>query len=109
MISRLDQLMRVNREMVKAIPDPDTVPANLYNYMIHYLRINCVVCTIMAVLSGTDEHLTMKDQLWKDLEEVNPVAAKRVESDLLGRVIRMKNEWVLRKGYGVVRALIGFN
>lgn len=63
----------------------------------------------MAVLSGTDEHLAMKDQLWKDLEEVNPVAAKRVESDLLGRVIRMKNEWVLRKGYGIVRALIGFN
>lgn len=109
MISRLDQLMRVNREMVKAMPDPDAVPANLYNYMIHYLRINCVVCTIMAVLSGTDEHLAMKDQLWKDLEEVNPVAAKRVESDLLGRVIRMKNEWVLRKGYGIVRALIGFN
>lgn len=109
MISRLDQLMRVNRAMVAAMPDPKAVPANLYRYMVHYLRINCVVCTIMAQLSGTPEHLEMKDRMWAELEANDPEAARSVESDLLGRLIRIRSRKVLTVGYSIARAVMGFN
>lgn len=109
MISRLDQLMTVNRAMVDAIPAQGSVPENLYRYMIHFLRINCVVCTIMAQLSGTPEHLVMKDRLWEDLERANPEAAAHVTHDLLGRVIRMRSRTLLRAGYAIARSVVGFN
>lgn len=109
MISRLDQLMRVNREMVAAMPERGTVPENLYRYMVHYLRINCVVCTIMAQLSGDPEHLAMKDRMWADLEANDPAAAAAVESDLLGRLIRIRSRRVLTAGYAIARAVMGFN
>lgn len=109
MISRLDQLMRVNAVMVDSIPAEDSVPANLYRYMIHYLRINCVVCTIMAEISGAREHLEMKDRMWSELEAKNPEAARAVENDLLGRLIRVKNRTFLKAGYAIARTVLGFN
>lgn len=109
MISRLDQLMTVNSVMVDSIPDKQTVSPRLYRYMVHYLRINCVVCTIMAQLSGTREHLDMKDRMWAELEDKNPEAAHDVENDLLGRLIRVKSRTFLKAGYAIARTILGFN
>lgn len=109
MISRLDQLLRVNREMVAAMPEPQEVPANLYRYMVHYLRINCVVTTVMAQLSGAPEHLEMKEQMWKELEATNPTAAAAVESDLLARLVRTRSRTFIKGAYSLLRAIMGFN
>ncbi len=109
MISRLDQLMRVNAIMVDSMPDRNTVPENLYRYMVHYLRINCVVCAIMAILSGTTEHLAMKDRMGADLERKNPEAARAVENDCLGKLIRRRSDRFLKTGYGIARMILGFN
>lgn len=109
MISRLDQLLRVNREMVAAMPKPEEVPANLYRYMVHYLRINCVVTTVMAQLSGTPEHLEMKDQMWNELEATDPAAGAAVESDLLARLARSRSRRFVTAAYSLVRAVMGFN
>ncbi len=39
----------------------------LWRYMVPlYLRINAVVCSVMAQLSGTPEHLALKEQIWGD-------------------------------------------
>ncbi|MDY4492661.1 glycosyltransferase [Schaalia hyovaginalis] len=109
MISRLDQLMRVNAVMVDSMPDRDAVPENLYRYMVHYLRINFVVCTIMAILSGSAEHLAMKDRMWADLKAKDPTAARAVEDDLLGRLIRRRSDRFLKTGYRIARTILGFN
>ncbi|WP_022868373.1 glycosyltransferase family 2 protein [Schaalia vaccimaxillae] len=109
MISRLDQLDRVNEAMVRAMPDPGNVHPNLYRYMCHYLRINCVITTVMAHLSGTPEHLALKDRLWRRLEETSPDAAAAVEKDFLARLVRHGNTRVISNGYKVARAVLGFN
>ncbi len=112
MIKRIDQLLRVNRAMVAAMPDPETVPHNLYRYMVHYLRINCVVCTVMLLRSGTPEHLEAKDQLWADLEKTNPRASHAVRSDLLGRLVTIPGTVgtkITLAGYAVSRAIMGYN
>lgn len=109
MISRLDQLMRVNAVMVASMPERAKVPVPLYRYMVHYLRINCVVCTIMAVLSGSDEHRAMKEQMWADLEAKNPDAARAVEDDLLARLVRRRSDRFVKTGYALARKILGFN
>ncbi len=112
MISRVDQLLRVNKAMVEAMPDRDAVPANLYNYMVHYLRINCVTCTVMLLRSGTEEHLAAKEQLWLDLEAADPQAYRAVSSGLLGRLITIPGpagRAIALGGYQVARKVLGFN
>lgn len=112
MISRLDQLLRVNRAMVDAMPLPSAVHPNLYRYMIHYLRINCVICTVMLMRSGTSEHLEAKEKLWADLQRLNPAAYRAVSSDLLGRLIAIPGRvgrGLTLSGYAIARAFVGFN
>lgn len=112
MISRIDQLIRVNAAMVDAMPMRADVHPNLYRYMIHYLRINCVVTSVMMLRSGTEEHLDAKDQLWDDLRENNPEASKAVRSDILGKAMNWRSKFgtsVTIGGYKIVQALIGFN
>ena len=53
MITRLDQLARVNEAMTRALPARTDVDEKLWRYMVHYLRITAVVCAVMAQLSGT--------------------------------------------------------
>ncbi|MDC4232921.1 glycosyltransferase [Actinomyces sp. B33] len=109
MITRLDQLERVNKGMVAAMPNRGEVPANLYRYMVHYLRINFVVTAVMAQLSGTDEHLALKNRIWRDAEATAPRVAADVESGVLARITRRARPGVIRSGYAVARAVLGFN
>lgn len=109
MISRLDQLARVNRLMAQAVPPQDSVDERLWRYMVHYLRINAVVCSVMAQLSGTPEHLALKDAIWLDMEMVNPQATAAIVRDPLAALVRHGSPRVIRTGYAVVRAVVGFN
>ena len=43
--------------------------ARLARYMNHYLSIMLMICTIYLMLSGTDENLAKKDELWAWLKE----------------------------------------
>ena len=109
MISRLDQLARVNRLMAQAVPPRDSVDERLWRYMVHYLRINAVVCSVMAQLSGTPGHLALKDAIWLDMEMVNPQATAAIVRDPLAALVRHGSPRVIRAGYAVVRAVLGFN
>ena len=112
MISRVDQLLRVNAAMVDAIPAPDEVPPHLYRYLVHYLRINCVICTVMLLRSGTEENLARKDELWAQLQMKKPEAYDAVRKDLLGRLIAMRSKLgraVIMAGYHISQWVLGFN
>ena len=112
MISRVDQLLRVNAAMVDAIPAPDEVPPHLYRYLVHYLRINCVICTVMLLRSGTKENLARKDELRAQLQAKKPEAYRAVRKDLLGRLIAMRSKpgrAVIMAGYHISQWVLGFN
>ena len=112
MISRVDQLLRVNAAMVDAIPAPDEVPPHLYRYLVHYLRINCVICTVMLLRSGTEENVARKDELWAQLQTKKPEAYDAVRKDLLGRLIAMRSKAgraVIMAGYHISQWVLGFN
>lgn len=109
MISRLDQLARVNRAMVDATPQPGSVPDKLYRYMVHYLRINFTVCSVMAQLSGTLEHRQLIESLWENLEETQPEVADDLERDLLTVLVRKTRPGFVRGMYKILRSVFGFN
>lgn len=112
MISRVDQLLRVNAAMVDAIPHPDTVPPALYRYLVHYLRINCVICTVMLLRSGTEENAARKDELWTLLKAKKPEAYRAVRRDLLGRLITLRSKpgrAVIMSGYHISQWILGYN
>ncbi|QPK80567.1 glycosyltransferase family 2 protein [Schaalia sp. ZJ405] len=109
MIMRLDQLARVNRAMVEATPAKGTVPDELYRYMVHYLRINFTVCSVMAQLSGTQEHARLSAQLWENIETRSPEVAKDLEKDLLAVLVRKASPRFVRAVYTAARFVLGFN
>lgn len=112
MISRIDQLVRVNHEMVAAMPPRDSVDPRLYRYMAHYLTMNSIVCSIMLVLSGTPEHRAAKDQLWRDLDAADADAARAVRSTLMGRLVSLRGRSgrLIQVGlYRCARGIFGFS
>ena len=109
MITRLDQLARVNEAMARALPPRAEVEEKLWRYMVHYLRINAVVCSVMAQLSGTPEHLALKEKIWETMDQINPEATDRLRQDLLAGLVRHASPTLVRGGYKVAAAVLGFN
>lgn len=112
MISRIDQLLRVNAGMVEAMPRPEDVPEQLYRYMTHYLRINFVVCSIMLLRSGTPEHLRIREDMWQHFASRDPQSSAAVRADLLGTLISIPGRTgrvLSTVGYKVSRAFLGYN
>lgn len=112
MISRVDQLLRVNGLMVQATPEPGRVPRGLYRYMIHYLSINCVITSVFLILSKDPRNYGCKRMLWDRLEDHSPAISHDVRSTLLCRLINLPGRTgrlAIRLGYRVAEAAVGFN
>ena len=112
MVSRVDQLLRVNGLMVEATPEPGQVSDGLYRYMIHYLAINCVVTSVFLILSKDPQNYQNKDMLWSLLEDHSPAISHDVRSTLLCKLINMPGRpgrVAIRLGYRVAEAAVGFN
>ncbi len=112
MIRRVDQLIRVNRLMVQATPEKETVPRGLYRYMIHFLSIDCVVTSVFLILSKKKENYEAKNQLWNYIKEYSPQISKDVRSTLLCLAVNLPGKtgrFAVRAGYLVARSAVGFN
>ncbi|GMA34759.1 hypothetical protein GCM10025876_09630 [Demequina litorisediminis] len=45
---------------------PYEVPSALYRYLLHHLRIVCVISSTMLLRSGRDEDFARRVQMWKE-------------------------------------------
>ena len=89
MISRLDQQMRVNRRMIDYFTDAGNeklaaAPERLKTYMYHYREILTTVSSVLAIRSGTEEHLKMKDELWDYLKQSDRKLYTKLRRGILG-------------------------
>lgn len=112
MIRRIDQLIRVVRLMIDSTPQPETVPAGLYRYMIHYLTINMAIDSTFMVLSKEKENYRRKDELWRYLAEHNPQADAAVRHTLIGKLLNVPGPFgrlLIRFGYGFAHHFVGVN
>ena len=69
MIGRLDQQLRVNRQMIEFMSEQKGMKPNQREFMIHSLTIIMTVSSIMLIRSGTEESLYKKRELWEYLKK----------------------------------------
>ena len=115
MISRLDQQYRVNRLMIDILKQsaPLMKKRTLCKNMCSYLNIIMTISSIMAIKSGTEEHLKWKEELWKYLEASNPSLYQKLRyRTILGLGMNLPGK-TGRKisviAYNITQKIYGFN
>lgn len=112
MISRIDQQLRVTKRMVDFYADKEITNPKCRMYMRNYLRIMMEVSSIFLIISGTEENLAKKKELWQYVKEKDKEIYKMLRYSLLGATVNLPGKagrWISKTGYKVMNKLIGFN
>ena len=113
MISRIDQQIRVNKLMFDAY----SLPSDVYNkrlsqYMMAYLSTICMVTSVMLTISGTEENLEKRKELWAYFKKQDPKLCKRLRLNIKGFVSTpregMASSFVI-KAYHLAQKIYKFN
>lgn len=84
MMGRIDQQLRVTRFMIDAVDLPDAVDSKkLEKYMENYLSMMMCICSVFLRMQNTEESERKRHDVWKYLEDHNPVLYKRVKHSVL--------------------------
>lgn len=112
MIRRIDQQIRVNRLMLDSLPPVESVPPQLYAYLLHYFSIICGVTSMMLIRSGTAESFAKKDDFWSRLRQEHPRLHRRMRRRPVGQITNLPGRagrGVSVMAYQVVRRVVGCN
>lgn len=114
MIGRIDQQIRVNKIMIDQMSQVDfsTLSDRLKKYMTIYLTNIMTVTSIMLIISGTEEALEKKRDVWDYLKEKDPERYSIIRHGLFGVFMNLPGK-TGRKisicGYKLARKFVGFN
>lgn len=94
MIKRLDQQEKVNRIMIDYFTDPankDLIGAypRLEQYMFNYLEIVTTITSVLAIRSGTPEHLKMRSEVWQHIRSKDEKLWKKMRTRILGMAMNV--------------------
>ena len=87
MISRIDQQLRVTRRLIDSYLGNKPVNERCRKYMVTYLRIMMEVSSIFLIISGTDENLVKKKELWKYVKDSDSKLYKELRYSILGNTV----------------------
>lgn len=112
MISRLDQQIRVNKQMIDFFSENKPENVRLYKYMFQYLDMIMCVSSVMAILSGDEKLLEEKKKLWQYLKEKDETLYKKLRRTIFGIWMNLPGRfgrWLSKFGYKVMQKVFGFN
>lgn len=112
MISRIDQQIKVTMIMIESHDLSQIKCKKLRNYMIKYLSMMMVICSVFLIKEGSDESIVKKEELWNNLKAQNKWLYKKVKSHILGRSMNMPGKFgrrIVEVGYDIARRIYGFN
>lgn len=117
MIGRLDQQARVNRIMFDyfsdALQEGKVVKkSQLYKYMYNYLEIITTITSVLAIISGDAEKLSIKEELWNYLSEKDHDLYLKLRLGVFGTVVHIPGKpgkAVVTAAYSIARKIFGFN
>ena len=112
MIGRIDQQIRVNKQMIDILSQAQVKSRQLRQYMIRYLTIITVISSILAIRSGTDEDMAKKKELWQYARKGNFLLFLRLRFGFLGQGMNLPGKGgrqVSIAGYKISRKFFGFN
>lgn len=113
MIGRIDQQIRVNKLMFDAYSLPgDVYNKRLAQYMMSYLSTICMVTSVMLTISGAEENLEKRKELWAYFKENDPKLYGRLRRGARGIVSTPPSgvaSKVVVKGYHLAQKIYKFN
>ena len=114
MIGRIDQQIRVNKIMIDVMTSEDFSGKSdrLKKYMTIYLTKIMTVTSIMLILSGTQEALEKKKEIWTYLREKDSALYKTIHGSLLGCAMNLPGALGRKCSVGAYRLaqkFMGFN
>lgn len=112
MISRIDQQIRVNKQMIDILSQAQVKSRQLRQYMIRYLTIITAVSSVMLIRSGKEENMDKKAQLWKYLKDTDKGLYRAVRRGILGRAVNLPGKGGRSMSttlYKICQKFYGFN
>ena len=90
MIGRIDQRIRVTKLMLGYYDVTKIQNRKLRHYMVRYLEIMMVICSILAIKSGSEENMAKKKALWEEVKRSNPTLYLRLRWGFLGQGMNLR-------------------
>jgi glycosyltransferase involved in cell wall biosynthesis len=112
MISRIDQVLHVNRMVIDSYDLQTIANIQLRRYMKKYIEIITTVSSILLIKSGTEASLSKKNEIWAYIKTRDPKLYRQLNRRLMGRTLRLQGR-VGRKiqlsCYRLSHKIFGFN
>lgn len=112
-IRQVDQQLRVTYHMLHACnPMKLHGEKRLRNYMLHYLSMMILICSVFLTLSKTQENEEKRRKLWRDIYEMDEKLYKQLRYRTLCGLSDMpviRKRQVLGNGYRLARKIFKFN
>lgn len=112
MIRRIDQQIRVNKIMFDDVKLHEITNEMCRKYMYSYLEIITTISTILAIISGTDENMAKKDELWAYMKEHDEETYKKLRHGVMGQLTNLPGKGgrkVAIGAYKLSQKVVGFN
>ena len=112
MIGRIDQQIRVTKLMLGYYDVTKIQNKKLRHYMVRYLEIMMVICSILAIKSGSEENMAKKKALWEEVKRSNPTLYLRLRWGFLGQGMNLPGKGgrsLSIAGYKIAQKFFGFN
>lgn len=112
MMGRIDQQIRVTKQMIQENKLREVTNEKLQRYMIKYITIMMTICTVFLMKGGTEQDRKKCKELWTFLKEQDACLYGSVKRVPLGMACQLQGpigRQVLKVGYRMARKIIGFN
>lgn len=112
MISRIDQQLFVNQEMIRYFSTLENLDSNLELYMVRYIEIITAVSSILLLKEGSSENLVKKDQLWRFIETTNSDLYNTLRHGIFGHALHLPGKLGRKTAvriYRTAQKIYGFN
>ena len=114
MISRIDQQIKVNKIMIDIVAKQDFtgLDKKVKKYMLMYLDKIMTVTSSLLLVSGTQENLRKKKEIWQYLKETDRSLYLHMRTSFLGISMNLPGRLgrkISVRGYKLAQKLMGFN
>ncbi|HEX3022212.1 MAG TPA: glycosyltransferase family 2 protein [Lachnospiraceae bacterium] len=110
-MNRIDQQIRVTKLMIESTDIMKLPSKKLRNYMLKYLAMMMMVCSVYLVKINTPESLLEKRKLWAYLKKSNPDVYLKIRNSVIGHAMHLPGHGgraIIKMGYRISQKIFGF-
>lgn len=112
MISRIDQQLFVNKQLVEYYSTTETINENILSYMRRYVAIITAISSILLIKEGTEQSLHKKKELWNFIKETDSQLYRRLRYGFFGIGVNLPGSYGRKTAvrvYHIAQKRYGFN